>query len=84
MYQRPEIVAEQLRRLSSVKVQRLKLLEMHNRGIMGLTNWLDQPENKARFRGRVYGPIGCKVTVDTALNAQYLEQHCPSESCHRC
>jgi len=50
-----------------------------HRGITQVASWLDQTESRDRFKGRVYGPILCEVTVDNALNAQYLEQDCPSE-----
>lgn len=31
------------------------------------------------FKGRVYGPILCEVTLDNVQHAAFLEQHCPSE-----
>ena len=72
--------AETQRRLSNVKVQRLRQLETSNPGISELVRWLDVPENKSRFRGQVFGPILCEISVDNPQNAAYLEQHCPSES----
>jgi hypothetical protein len=71
--------AEQQRRLSNVKLQKLKQLEVYNKGILALTTWLDDPDSRNMFKGKVYGPILCEVTVDKAMNASYLEQHCPSE-----
>lgn len=49
-------------------------------GLTQLSNWLDTPEARRLFKGRVYGPILCEVTVENAQYAAMLEQHCPSEA----
>lgn len=71
--------AEQQRRLSSIKVQRLKELEKSYPGISNLSTWLENAETRAMFKGKVFGPLLCEVTVDRPQNAAYLEQHCPRE-----
>lgn len=73
------LVAEQQRRLSSIKVQRLKELEKSYPGISSLSAWLENAETRAMFKGKVFGPLLCEVMVDRAQNAAYLEQHCPRE-----
>jgi len=70
--------AEQQRRLSDVKLQKLKQLEVHSRGITDFSGWLDDPNSRKKFKGKVYGPILCEIAVDNGMNAAYLEQHCPS------
>ena len=69
--------AEQQRRLSSIKVQRLKELEKSYPGISSMSSWLESAETRAMFKGKVFGPLLCEVTVDRPQNAAYLEQHCP-------
>lgn len=72
-------IAEYQRRLSSIKVQRLRTLEGNYPGITNLASWLETPEARNMFKGKVYGPLLCEVTVDRPQNAAYLEQHCPRE-----
>lgn len=70
--------AERLARLDSVRDNKLRQLEQFHRGITAFTHWV--ADNKARFRGEVYGPILLEVTVKDPQNAKYLEQQLPRES----
>ncbi|EIE27053.1 P-loop containing nucleoside triphosphate hydrolase protein [Coccomyxa subellipsoidea C-169] len=66
---------EQLARLDSVRDNKLRFLEQRNRGITAFAHWVT--ENKARFKGDVYGPILLEVTVADQQHAKYLEQQLP-------
>ncbi len=54
---------------------KLRFLEQRNRGITAFAHWVT--ENKARFKGDVYGPILLEVTVADQQHAKYLEQQLP-------
>ncbi|BDA44497.1 Structural maintenance of chromosomes protein 5 [Coccomyxa sp. Obi] len=66
---------EQLARLDSVRDNKLRQLEQFHRGITAFTHWV--ADNKARFRGEVYGPILLEVTVKDPQYAKYLEHQLP-------
>lgn len=76
------ILTENLARLDSVRDNKLRQLEQFHRGITAFTYWV--ADNKARFRGEVYGPILLEVTVKDPQNAKYLEQQLPRESSPQC
>jgi hypothetical protein len=70
--------ADQLARLDSVREVKLQHLEQQNRGITAFTHWV--AENKARFKGEIYGPVLLEVTVKDAQHAKYLEMQLPRET----
>lgn len=69
--------ADQMARLDSARHSKLRHLEQYNRGITSFANWV--ADNKARFKGDVYGPILLEVTVADTQHAKYLEQQLPRE-----
>ena len=73
---------DQLARLDSVRDNKLRQLEQYHRGITAFTHWV--ADNKARFRGEVYGPILLEVTVKDPQHAKYMEQQLPRESSSHC
>ncbi|KAK9915722.1 hypothetical protein WJX75_003203 [Coccomyxa subellipsoidea] len=68
-------LTDQLARLDSVREVKLQHLEQQNRGITAFTHWV--AENKARFKGKIYGPVLLEVTVKDAQHAKYLEMQLP-------
>ena len=66
--------ADQLARMGTVRGQRLQRLELRNQGISRLAHWVD--EHRHVFKGPVFGPLACEVTVPDPTHAAYLEQQC--------
>ena len=71
-------VAGRVKQLQSVKGQRLQSLERAPwmRGISDVARWIE--ENRAQFKGQVYGPLIAEITVANDLHASMLEQSVPS------
>ena len=66
--------AGQLAKMATVRGQRLRQLEGRNHGITQLAAWVEQ--NRHMFKGPVFGPLACEVTVADPAHAAYLEQQC--------
>lgn len=60
--------------MATVRGQRLRQLEGRNHGITQLAAWVEQ--NRHIFKGPVFGPLACEVTVADPAHAAYLEQQC--------
>ena len=60
--------------MATVRGQRLRQLEGRNHGISQLAAWVEQ--NRHMFKGPVFGPLACEVTVADPAHAAYLEQQC--------
>ena len=60
--------------MATVRGQRLRVLEHRNAGITQLAVWVEQ--NRHLFKGPVFGPLACEVTVADPAHAAYLEQQC--------
>ena len=64
--------AGRLRQRQSVAGQRLAALDQRHRGIGAVVMWVEA--NRAQFKGAVYGPLVCEVSIDHPLHASMLEQ----------
>ena len=60
--------------MATVRGQRLRQLEQRNHGITALAAWVEA--NRHMFKGPVFGPLACEVTVADPAHAAYLEQQC--------